>query len=61
MLTAMEPDIDKLIAIPPVGINIGLGKFAKSPEVQGIELIPVDWVPPASGDYEMMDLLDGLL
>ncbi len=57
----METDIDRLLAIPLVVINIGLGKFAKSLEEQSIEVVQVDWVPPAGGDKEMMDLLEELL
>ncbi len=57
----METEIDKLLATPLVVINLGVGKFAKSLEEQGIEVVQVDWVPPAGGDKEMMDLLDELL
>jgi hypothetical protein len=44
-----------------VVVNIGLIKFSKSLEEQGVEVVQVDWVPPAGGDKEMMDLLDELL
>lgn len=57
----METDIDKLLTKPLVVINIGLGKFAKNLEEQGIEVVQVVWVPPGGGDKEMMDLLDELL
>ncbi len=58
---AMETKIDKLLSVPLVVINVGLGKFSKSLEEQGVEVVQVDWVPPAGGDKEMMDLLDELL
>jgi hypothetical protein len=57
----METKIDKLLSVPLVVVNIGLSKFAKSLEEQGVDVIQVDWVPPAGGDKEMMDLLDELL
>jgi hypothetical protein len=57
----METDIDKLLSKPLIVINVGLGKFAKNLEEQGVEVIQVDWTPPAGGDKEMMDLLDELL
>ena len=57
----MEAKIDKLLSEPLVVINVGLSKFAKSLEEQGVDVIQVDWVPLAGGDKEMMDLLDELL
>jgi hypothetical protein len=57
----METDIDKLLSKPLIVINVGLGKFAKNLEEQGVEVIQVDWTPPAGGDKEMIDLLDELL
>lgn len=44
-----------------VVINIGLRGFAESLESQGADVVQVDWVPPAGGDREMLDLLDDLL
>jgi FdrA protein len=57
----METKIDKLLSEPIVVINVGLSKFAKSLEEQDVDVIQVDWVPPAGGDKEMMDLLEELL
>ncbi len=57
----MKSKIDLLLSEPVVVINIGLSKFSKSLEEQGVEVVQVDWVPPAGGDKEMMDLLDELL
>lgn len=53
--------IKKLLSEPIVAINVGLSQFAKSLEDQGVEVVQVDWTPPAGGDKEMMDLLDSLL
>jgi len=57
----VETKIDKLLTEPLVIVNVGLSKFAKSLEEQGVDVIQVDWMPPAGGDKEMMDLLDELL
>ena len=57
----METEVDKLLSAPLIVINIGLAKFAKSLEEQHVEVVQVDWAPPAGGDRQMMDLLDELL
>jgi hypothetical protein len=57
----METMIDKLLSAPLVAINLGLKQFGLSLEQQKVEVIQVDWTPPAGGDHEMMDLLDELL
>ena len=57
----MEDPIQQLLNNPPVVINLGLKKFADSLDVQNIEVLQVDWSPPAGGDQEMIDLLDDLL
>jgi hypothetical protein len=57
----MESKIKKLLSERLVIVNVGLSKFAKSLEEQDVDVIQVDWVPPAGGDKEMMDLLDELL
>ena len=57
----METKIEQLLTQPLVIVNLGLSKFSKSLEEQGVDVIQVDWTPPAGGDKEMMDLLDELL
>ena len=57
----MPTKIDELLQNPLVVINLGLSKFSESLEEQQVEVVQVDWVPPAGGDQEMMDLLDQLL
>lgn len=57
----MQSEINKLLQEPMVVLNLGLSKFAKSLEEQQVEVVQVDWVPPAGGDKEMIDLLDFLL
>jgi len=53
--------LDDLLKNGPIAINIGIYDFAESLQIQGIEVIHVNWAPPAGGDPEMMELLDKLL
>ena len=57
----MPTRIDELLHEPLVVINLGLKMFAESLEEQQVEVVQVDWVPPAGGDKEMVELLDQLL
>jgi len=57
----VQTKIDELLHTPLIVINLGLRKFAESLEEQEIEVVQVDWVPPAGGDKDMLDLLDQLL
>jgi FdrA protein len=57
----MENDLKELLQRGPDAINLGLQDFATSLEIQGIEVIHVNWVPPAGGDPELMAILDELL
>lgn len=57
----MDSKINELLQQPIVVINLGLKKFSESLEEQQVEVVQVDWVPPAGGDQEMMNLLDKLL
>ncbi len=50
-----------LLREPLVVINLGLRQFAESLEEQQVEVVQVDWVPPAGRDKAMADLLDRLL
>lgn len=53
--------INSLLAGPIVAINVGLDRFARSLEEQQVQVVQVDWVPPAGGDQDMLDILDQLL
>lgn len=57
----MQTKIDELLQKPLVVINLGLKKFAENLEEQKVEVVQVDWIPPAGGDKEMMDLLEQIL
>ncbi len=41
-------------------INIGIDTFADDLERQGVQVVKVDWRPPAGGDIEILKLLDKL-
>jgi len=51
----------KILSGNLIVINIGLRGFAESLEEQDVEVVQVDWTPPAGGDQEMIDLLENLL
>ncbi len=51
---------EALLTGPPRVINVGLPIFAESLRAQGVEMIDVDWRPPAGGDRAMLDLLERL-
>jgi len=41
-------------------VNIGISTFADDLRSQGVEVVRVDWKPPAGGDVEMLKLLEKL-
>lgn len=41
-------------------INIGIDSFLESLKNQGVEVVHVDWRPPAGGDAKLMNILDKL-
>ena len=53
--------MNELLITPLVVINLGLDKFAQNLEDQAVEVVRVDWRPPAGGDQEMINILDQLL
>ena len=57
----MDTPIGKLLSGSLIVINLGLQSFSASLEQQGVDVIQVDWSPPAGGDQEMIDLLEKLL
>ena len=57
----MDTKVDKLLLTPLIVINLGLKLFGDNLKEQGVEVVQVDWTPPAGGDKEMLDLLDRLL
>jgi hypothetical protein len=57
----MQLKVDLILQEPVVVINVGPSGFAESLEAQGAVVTQVDWVPPAAGDQEMIDLLEDLM
>lgn len=55
-----KSNVGQLLDEPLTVINIGLEEFARELQGQGVEVIHVDWAPPAGGDPELADLLSKL-
>ena len=56
----MHDQIEKILSGQLIVINIGLRGFAESFEEQEVEVIQIEWTPPAGGDQKMIDLLENL-
>ncbi len=41
-------------------INIGIDSFYRDLKDLGVDVVHVDWRPPAGGDVKLMDILDKL-
>ncbi len=50
----------ELLQSPLQVINVGLERFAEELEGQGVEVVHVDWSPPAGADPKLADLLSKL-
>ena len=57
----MKNKLEELLQQGPRAINLGLQDFAVNLEIQGVEVIHVNWSPPAGGDPELIAILDQLL
>ena len=55
---AVEPG--DLLVDPPVIVNVGLQGFADELSVRGVDVVHVDWRPPAGGDAQLADILSKL-
>jgi FdrA protein len=53
--------LEELLHQGPIAINIGVVDFAETLKIQWVQVIHVNWTPPAGGDPELMELLDQLL
>jgi len=53
--------LKELLQQGPIAINIGVYDFVESLQIQGVQVVHVNWTPPAGGDPELMELLDQLL
>ena len=41
-------------------VNVGISTFADDLRAQGVDVVQVEWRPPAGGDAEMLRLLEKL-
>lgn len=57
----MQTELEELLRNGPVVVNLGVHEFAESLQHQGVDVVHVEWAPPAGGDTEMAELLDRLL
>ena len=57
----MKTRFEELLQDGPVVINLGVREFAESLHDQEVDIVHVDWAPPAGGDTEMAELLERLL
>jgi FdrA protein len=57
----MDDKIADLLNKQLIVINVGVQNFADSLSKQGVDVIHIDWSPPAGGDEQMMGLLDTFL
>lgn len=53
--------LPELLARGPVAVNVGIRDFARSLRDQGVDVIEVDWAPPAEDDPELLRILDEIL
>ncbi len=53
-------ELVRLLAGPVRVVNVGLGLFADALRAQGVDVVAVDWQPPAGGKQHLIDLLDRL-
>jgi hypothetical protein len=51
------PPQQPLLGRPVKVINIGLDRFAKELDDQGVPVVQVEWAPPAGGNAELARLL----
>ncbi len=55
-----KSSINELLEAPLKVVNIGLEVFAIELAEQGVDVVQVDWSPPAGGDPKLADLLSKL-
>lgn len=42
-------------------VNVGIDLFAETLKQQSVEVVQVQWTPPATQDEDLMNLLDALI
>ncbi len=53
----MSNAVEDLLNSPLRVINVGLEAFSRDLEARGVDVVQVDWSPPAGGDSRLADLL----
>lgn len=53
--------IQALFSEPLVVVNLGLRGFGESLQEQKVDVVFIDWSPPAGGDQELVEILDRLI
>ncbi len=56
----MKPPIPKIFDEPLKVVNLGLAMFADNLRAENIDVIHVDWRPPAGGDARLANILAAL-
>ncbi len=56
----MENKASDLLNGPIIAINVGVQDFGEALEQQGVQVIYVEWSPPAGGDQEIIALLESV-
>ena len=55
-----EPEMRSILKQKLKVINLGIEIFADDLKRQGVEVVSIDWQPPAGGDEELLRLLEKL-
>ena len=54
---AMSNAVEDLLKSPLHVVNVGLEACSRDLEARGVDVVQVDWSPPAGGDSRLADLL----
>ncbi len=57
----VSTSVKSLLARRPAAVALGVRLFAQALEAQQVDVVHVEWSPPAGGDKELLDVLAELL